>query len=722
MPNLIHKDVRPGNLWIGEAGQVRITGFGAASRQPRENYAASSFDVTTSALPYMAPEQTGRVNRSIDARSDLYSLGITLYELLVGALPFAATDPLEWFHCHTARLPSPPSMRMDGVPAVVEAIILKLMAKDPEDRYQTAAGVEHDLCRCLVDVRLGRNPALFELASHDVPKRLQIPEKLYNRDAEIRALVNAFERVQAHGLFELLLVSGYSGVGKSSLVNEFRRTLYSTRGLFAWGKFDQYKRHVPYATLTEAFQRLLKDILSGDTVELDRWRQALALALRGNGQLMIDLFPDLALILGVQPTLAAVSPQEAKNRFNLVFRQFVGVFAQPEHPLVLFLDDLQWLDAETLELLKQLTIEDEIPCLMLIGSYRSNEVQSSHPLGEALKDIAAARGGLDEIRLSPLTEADVDLLVAEALRAERPAIRPLADLVFEKTQGNPFFVLQFLTTLSIEGLLVFDCDAGVWRWDLERIRTSEITENVADLLAAKLVRYGPLALTVIKRLACLGNVAGSAALSVLADTSERLTDEILRGFVADGLLHRVEQGYAFSHDGVREAAYALVSEAERAATHLQIGRLLSDGLEPARVEEDLFFIVGQLNRGARLIGSAEERVRLAELNLAAGKRAIAAAAYETALSYLAAGRAMLPADSWTTHFRTTFELEFHQADCKFMTGEIAFAEKRFTMLARRCESSADHALIVESSDGGLFLPWAPANGDRTWCRVRGPDG
>lgn len=486
---LIHKDIKPANVLVDAAtGRVWLTGFGIASRLPRERQAPVPPEIIAGTFAYMAPEQTGRMNRSIDARSDLYALGITLYEMLTGALPFAATDPMEWVYCHIARRPTPPSERVDDIPNPVEAIVLKLLAKMAEERYQTAAGVEADLRACLTAWQAHGRINPFPLAAHDASDRLLIPEKLYGREAEIDALITAFDQVVTRGTTELVLVSGHAGIGKSSLVHELHKELVPPRGLFAAGKFDQYKRNIPYATLAQAFQSLVDQILSKSDAELSQWRSALLEALGPNGQLMVNLIPQLALIIGEQPPAPDLSPQDQQARFQLVFRKLLGVFARPEHPLALFLDDLQWLDSATLDLIEHLVGHPEVRHLLLIGAYRDNEVGPSHPLTRMLATIRDAGGRMREVRLRPFLPGDVEQLIAHALHTEHGHTRPLADLVSEKTAGNPFFTIQFLLNLADEGLLTFDGTATAWTWDLPRIRAKGFTDNVTDLMAAKLGR------------------------------------------------------------------------------------------------------------------------------------------------------------------------------------------------------------------------------------------
>src|SRR6266436_3229114 len=504
---LIHKDIKPANVLVDDVGNVWLTGFGIASRLPRERQAPAPPEVIAGTLAYMAPEQTGRMNRSVDSRSDLYALGVTFYEMLTGQLPFTAADPMEWVHCHIARQPMPPNERVGGVPATLSAIVMKLLAKTAEARYQTAAGVEADLRRCLAEWEATGRIETFALGAHDASDRLLIPEKLYGREREIGALIAVFNRVVDHRTTELALVSGYSGIGKSSVVHELHKALVPPRGLFASGKFDQYKRDIPYATLGQAFQSLVRSLLTQSEEELGRWRASLIDALGPNGQLMVNLVPELELVIGKQLPVAVLPPQDAQKRFQMVFRRLLAVFARKEHPLALFLDDLQWLDAATLDLLGHLVTHPEVRHLLLVGAYRDNEVSPAHPLLRTLEAVRSADGRVHEIVLEPLELDDVGRLVADALHCKPELARPLAELVQEKTGGNPFFAIQFLIALADEGLLAFDPVASAWQWNIDRIRAKSYADNVVDLMAGKLKRLSATTQEALKQLACLGNVA-----------------------------------------------------------------------------------------------------------------------------------------------------------------------------------------------------------------------
>jgi len=691
---LIHKDVKPENVLVDDAGHVWLTGFGIASRLPRERQAPAPPEIIAGTLAYMSPEQTGRMNRSMDTRSDLYSLGVTLYEMFTGALPFTAADPLEWVHCHIARQPVAPADRR-AVPEPLSAITMRLLAKNAEERYQTATGLGADLRRCLSEWQSHRRIDPFPLGTNDWSDRLLIPEKLYGRELEIEALLAAFDRVVAQGTSELVLVSGYSGVGKSSVVNELHKALVPPRGLFAAGKFDQYKRDVPYATLAQAFQILIRQILVKSETEVDHWRQALLEALGPNGQLIVNLIPEVEFVIGKQPPVAELPPQEARGRFQLVLRRFLGAFARPEHPLALFLDDLQWLDAATLELLERLTTDPDVRHVLVIGAYRDNEVSSSHPLMRTLAAICDAGARAQEIVLAPLGLDDVEGLIADALHCGPNSAGPLALLAYEKTGGNPFFAIQFLMALVEEGLVWFDRGAATWLWDLDRIRAKDYSSNVVDLMLGKLRRLPPHTQSALQQLACLGNVAETAILSVVFEKAEEEIHTALLEAVRTGLILRLEGSYAFLHDRIQEAAYALIPENERrAAVHLRIGKMLVADTPPGKLDEAIFEIVNQLNRASSLVTAPEEREQLAEFNLLAGTRSQASSAYGSALNYLTTGAALLTSDSWQRRRELCFALELARAHCESASGTIVEAEERLRSLSIRAVTTEERVSVA----------------------------
>ncbi len=691
---LVHKDLKPTHILVNCAdGHVRLTGFGLTTRLPRERQAPQPPETIAGTLAYMAPEQTGRMNRSIDSRSDLYALGVTLYQMLTGALPFTATDAMEWVHCHIARTPVPPGLRAN-VPAVVSNIVMKLLAKTAEERYQTAAGVAHDLQRCLADWQRQHRIDDFPLDEHGTPDRLLIPEKLYGRERDVNRLCATFARVMQSSVPELVLVSGYSGIGKSSVVNELHKTLVASRGLFASGKFDQYKRDIPYATLVQAFRSLVRSLLGKPDAELAAWRDALREALAPNARLMTDLIPELKLIIGEPPPVPELEPQQAQRRFLLLFRRFIGVFARPEHPLALFLDDLQWLDAATLDLIESLLTDPDLRHVLLIGAYRDNEVDASHPLSRKLQAIRSAGGRIEDITLAPLGTADIQQMIAEALYRDPEHIAPLAQLVEEKTGGNPFFVIQFLQALVEEDLLTFDHDARAWRWQTDRIHAKGYTDNIVDLMVGKLARLPAQTQQALQQLACLGNAADLSDLSTVLGTDDTQTHAVLWEAIRQELLERQDDAYAFVHDRVHEAAYSLIPEDTRAEAHLRIGRLLAARIPAARHEEAIFDIVGQLNRGATLITEWPEREQLAAFNLVAGRRAKASTAYGSALAYVTTGAELLRDECWEHQHELMFALELDRAECEFLTGQLPRAEARLAALSRRAITTVERARVA----------------------------
>lgn len=693
--SLLHKDIKPAHIVVDcSDGRPRFTGFGLASRLPRERQAPEAAETLAGTLAYMAPEQTGRMNRSIDSRSDLYALGVTFYQMLTGELPFAASDAMEWVHCHIARQAVAPERRVPSLPKVLSSLVMKLLAKTAEDRYQSAAGVEQDLRRCLADWEAGRVLTEFALDEHSIPDRLLVPEKLYGREQEVASLVAAFERSVSGEACGLLLVSGYSGIGKTSVVSELHKALVPPRGLFASGKFDQYKRDIPYATLVQAFQQLVRMLLGKNDRELMQWRSELEQALEGEGQLLNELIPELRLIIGEQPELPVLEPQQAHRRFLRLLKRFIGVFARPEHPLALFLDDLQWLDAATLDLLDDLLSSAELRHVMLVGAYRSNEIDDSHPLSVTLRRLASAQVRIEEIQLTPLKRQHLEQMIAEALHCRAEQIRPLALLVHEKTAGNPFFAIQFLHALVEEGLLSFDYEFRQWRWDAALIHAKGYTDNVVDLMLGKLARLPQQTQHVLQQLACLGNLADSGTLASVLDMPRAQLHQALWEAIRQELVERQEGAYAFAHDRIHEAAYSLIPQTERAAAHLRIGRLLAAHVSPRQREEAIFEIVGQLNRGMELINAAVERERLAELNLLAGQRAKASAAYAAALSYFATGAELLDRTVRRERRDLLFALELGRAECEFATGLLAAAEKRLEGLGDIAQGTAEQTVVA----------------------------
>ncbi|WP_437522040.1 AAA family ATPase [Sorangium sp. So ce726] len=694
--HVIHKDIKPQNLlYSPDTGEVKITDLGIATLSPREAQVLSHVGLIEGTLAYMAPEQTGRINRWVDERTDLYSLGITFYQMLTGALPFRANDPVEWVYCHIAQTPQPPHTLVPSIPPLLSAMVLKLLAKAAEERYQSAAGLRYDLDECFARWRASGAIAPFPLGQRDRSDRFQIPQRLYGRERAVEALLAVFERAVAQGRPELALVSGYSGIGKSSLVAELHRPVVRERGFFLSGKFDQTARDVPYSAFLQTFRALFQEILGASEEQVERWRLRLREALGQNGRLLAELLPELTLLLGPQPPVPELPPTEAQSRLLATLQRFVAACAQKEHPVALFLDDLQWADAASLQLLQQLATHADAAHLLLIGAYRDNEVGAEHPLRLALAEARKRGAVISDIVLAPLSPAHVGALVAEAVHAPEADVEPLSQLVYDKTAGNPFFVLQFLIALHDEGLIAFDADEGAWRWDIAAIRDKGFTDNVVELMAGKLKRLSVPTRDALKLAACLG---GSVDLDTLAVVAGRPAEELrdaLEEAVREGLLLRQGGAYRFLHDRVQQAATSLIPAGQLAEVHLRIGQLLLKGQRPEERDVALFDVVGHLNRGASLIRSQTERDDLAALNLRAGRKAKAAAAYQSAAALFAAGLSLLAPASWETKHELTYNLTLERARAAYITGGFDEAERLLEALMERARIRSEAAAVVE---------------------------
>ncbi len=681
--NIIHKDIKPENILIHPTtGEVKITGFGIATQLPRERRPIQKSRIIEGSFPYMSPEQTGGMNRVIDNRSDLYSLGVVFFKMLTLRFPFDAQDPLEWVHCHVARPAPSPRTVIPHIPQPISDIVLKLLSKMAEDRYQTASGVKEDLNLCRTQLLLAGCIETFVLGTHDISDKLQIPQILYGREMELGVLKNAFHRVVNTNRAELTLVSGYSGIGKSALVQELLSSIVGVRGFFLSGKFDQYKRNIPYATLAQAFRSLISEFLGENEQTLSQWRNRLVAALEANARLITDLIPEVELILGPQPKVPTLGLLQDQERFQLVFTRFVGVFARAEHPLVLFLDDLQWTDQGSLQLLEHLITELSSVPFFIIGAYRDKEVVSPHPLLITIEKIRAARRLVDHIVLFPLSLPHLTHLVANTLRQLPEQVSDLAELLFEKTGGNPFFAIQFLTELQHDGLLFFDYVLSQWKWDLKRIRSKGYTDNVVDLMVARIGHLAPETQEILKLVASVGNSTDASLLARVSEQDEGAIHQSLFGALQEGLLLRTGNTYLFAHDRIQQAAYSFIPQEERPGYHLRIGRLMLKSISEADLNDRIFEIVNQFTPGHALL-TLEERQHLSELSLIAGRKAKAAAAYIAAVNYFSMGMLLLQTDSWSSHYVLTFELHLERARAEFLIGNLELAKDLLAELRDR---------------------------------------
>jgi len=689
---IIHRDIRPANLLVArESGNVLLADVSLATGQDQ---AFSSAGRATRPVDwaYLSPEQTGRMHRTVDYRTDFYSLGVTLYRMLTGRLPFTAHDPLEWAHCHIARIPPSPCDIAPDVPQLVSAIVMKLLAKLPEDRYQSMRGVHADLDRCLAQWRSSRSIAPFSLGSNDFSDRFQIPRKLYGRDQERATLLAAFDRMATSGQAALVTVSGYSGIGKSALVDELHQPIVAKRGYFIAGEFDQYQRDIPYATLTQALRDLVQQLLAENEECIAAWRQQIQAAVGINGQLIVDVLPQVELIIGPQAPVAALPPVEAQNRFRLVFQRFLAVFSSKEHPLTLFLDDLQWADAASLLFIEHLLTQPDTRFLLLIAAYRDNEVDAAHPLTGTLEAIR--HGGttiMVDLRLAPLSILHLNQLVADTLHAPSSSCEPLTRVIFERTEGNPFFFTQFLDALHKEGVLRHDPKDHAWRWSLDQIRGRDFADNVADLMVGKLRRLPAPAQEALQLAACLGNKFDLRHLALVGGLAEDETWQRLSAAVREDLILCAEGHGKFLHDRIQQAAYAQIPEARRAGVHLHIGRTLAARLTLGEIDSHLFDVATQFNLGAALLIDPEEKTRVAEIHLRAGRKAKASVAYASACGYLTAGMALFDEEDWNSRYELLYSLWLECAECEFLRGNFDAAERSIATLLRTAASKVDQA-------------------------------
>lgn len=708
--NIIHKDINPSNIvWNQKTGRLKLIDFGISTVLSREVSTFRNPNLLEGTLAYISPEQTGRMNRAIDYRTDFYSLGVTFYELLTGQLPFPNQDALELVHCHIARQPVISCDRTD-IPPVISEIVLKLMAKNAEDRYQSAYGIKADLEECLQQWHLGQINS-FPLSQHDVSSKFQIPQKLYGREQEISTLLAAIERV-SQGNNEMMLVTGYSGIGKSSLVQEIYKPITKQQGYFISGKFDQFQRNIPYSSLVQAFRSLIRQLLTENQAQIDTWRSKLLVAFGSNGQVIIDVIPEVELIVGSQPAVTQLPAAEAQNRFNLVFQNFIRVFTQAEHPLVLFLDDLQWSDRASLKLIELLMSASKNRYLLIIGAYRDNEVSASHPLLLTVDEIRKLGATVNEIFLSNLSLPNITQLIADTLNYSQEKVKSLAELVLNKTHGNPFFINEFLKLLYTEELLTFDFHSGTWQWNLAQIEIREITDNVVELMASKVRRLGEKTQEVLKLAACIGNPLGLETLAIvyeksLRETAADLWEAIAAGLVLplsdtyklihfdiQGLATQVKVEYKFAHDRIQQAAYSLISEAQKQVVHYQVGQLLLENTPPPTREQKIFDIVNQLNLGCNCIKQQIEKDDLAQLNLKAGKKAKASAAYEGALTYLMVGINLL-GESWQRRYDLTLALFVEAVEAAYLCGQFEQMESLASVVLQKANILLDKMKVYE---------------------------
>ncbi|MBD2578035.1 ATP-binding sensor histidine kinase [Oscillatoria sp. FACHB-1406] len=742
---IIHKDIKPANLLIHSDSQhLQLIDFSIASLLPKETQKIQNPNVLEGTLAYLSPEQTGRMNRVIDYRTDFYSVGVTLYELLTGQLPFQAEEPLDLVYCHIAQSPIPPHELKPEISPQLSAIVLKLMAKNAEDRYLTALGFQYDLQQCLNQWEETGNITAFELGLGDLcdsrrgcaQARLLVPEKLYGRESEVSQLLEAFERVSGRvgdktsihsshsssraATSEIMLVAGFSGIGKTAVINEVHKPIVRQRGYFIKGKFDQFNRDLPLSAFVQAFRDLIGQLLGESDARLEEWKTQILDALRESGQAIINTIPELERIIGKQPPVPELSGTAAQNRFNVLFEKFVRVFAKKEHPLVIFLDDLQWVDPASLNLLQLLTSEANGGYLLILGAYRDNEVDGSHPLMLSLDEIRKAGAVLNTIGLLPLAERTVNQLVADTLNCSLEIAQPLVELVYQKTQGNPFFINQFLKASYEEGWIRFQPELKRWQYNPIGIRQVASSDNVMEFLGQQLQKLPALTQEVLKLAACIGNQFDLETLAIVCEQSPVETATDLWRALEEELVLPQSEGYKFylsggegenyasfsttalqsptykfTHDRIQQAAYSLIPESQKQATHHQIGQLLLNNYSNSETSERLLEIVRHLNLARDFIARQQDRDILARLNLQAAQKALASTAYEAAEIYLQAGLELLAADCWQEQYELALELHVTATSVAYTNGHFQKMEQRASIVLQHARTLLEKVKIYE---------------------------
>ncbi|WP_375496134.1 AAA family ATPase [uncultured Nostoc sp.] len=711
---IIHKDIKPANILINpETKQVKLIDFSIASLLPRETQTLINPNVLEGTLAYISPEQTGRMNRGIDYRTDFYSLGVTFYELLTGVLPFQSNDPMELVHCHIAK--QPPSVIRDEIPQVLSDIVMKLMAKNAEDRYQSALGLKFDLENCLHQLQSTGIIKGFEIGKRDVCDRFIIPDKLYGRKIEVENLLQAFERVSL-GATEMMLVAGFSGIGKTAVVNEVHKPIVQQRGYFIKGKYDQFQRNIPFSAFVQAFRDLMGQLLTESDVQIQQWKSNILEAVGENGQVIIEVIPELSRIIGIQPAVPELSGTAAQNRFNSIFQKFISVFTTKKHPLVMFLDDLQWADSASFKLVELLMGEDS-GYLLLIGAYRDNEVSPIHPLMMTLEEMHKVGAVINSITLQVLSENTLNRLVADTLNCIHDLAIPLTQLIYQKTQGNPFFSTQFLKALYEDKLIVFNSELGCWQCDITLVKQAALTDDVVEFMAQQLQKLPFSTQGILKLAACIGNQFNLMTLAAVSQQSENETaaalwkalqealvlpqSEIYKFYIADEeAIYQQEMShvvnYKFSHDRIQQAAYSLILDKDKQATHLQIGRLLLSKTSDGEQTDKLFDIANQLNMGISLIADDVEKSKVAQINLNAAQKARRATAYSAAFSYAEKGMSLLDDNSWQRQYNITLSLHNIAADTAFLTGRFAEVTQLMQVVKLNSQTVVDNLAVYEA--------------------------
>jgi predicted ATPase/CheY-like chemotaxis protein len=710
---VIHAALSSSNIVIQQtSGVVKIIDFALSTKNHREFQHSINLKQYEHLLAYISPEQTGRMNRDIDTRTDFYSLGVVFYELLCGHVPFSdAGDLMEIVYCHIAKIPIPPHLVNSDVPKPISDIVMQLLAKNSDDRYQSIYGIKMDLITCKHQLNVNEYiDTQFAVRTFDVSPTFRINQRLYGRENEIIQLQRIFNLVSRGTVnSSLLLVYGYSGIGKTSLINEIHRPLIRDRGYFISGKFDQFKRNIPYFSIIQAFRQLVLLLLTEPEAKILYWKTKLLEVLGTRGQVIIDVIPEVELIIGPQPTIPVLGPIETQNRFNNTFLQFVQVFSNRSHPLVIFLDDLQWCDSPTLNLLELMVCSDDIQYLLVIGAYRDNEVNDMHSLSKTLNSIESVKP-IHRIALDALDEDHVNSMISDSLNCSKLKTEALAHLVYIKTRGNPFFVILFLNNLVQENLIYFDHKLGVWKWVDDSIieQHTSITDNVVDMTLRRIQKLPADTQNLLYLAACIGSNFELKLLSLISGMTMRETLFILYPAIHDGLVLKISGDdiewleensngsitFSFLHDRVQQAAYEQGSHEERELTHLKLGRLMLNSSSNPEQDDSLFDILSHFRYAKALIQDDQERLELAELLLQAGKRAKASTAYHPAANHLAFGVELLPPDCWESQYNLTYNLYKDLSETEYLRLNRTEAERLYPYIVERARTDLEKIDIL----------------------------
>ncbi|MDJ1182965.1 trifunctional serine/threonine-protein kinase/ATP-binding protein/sensor histidine kinase [Roseofilum casamattae] len=716
--SIIHKDIKPANILIvPQTQKVKLIDFSIATVLSKETQVVQTPNILEGTLAYLSPEQTGRMNRGIDYRSDFYALGVTFYELLTGALPFTSNDALELIHAHIARSPEPIEFLIvlggDSCPPMLSKIVMKLMAKNAEDRYHSALGLKYDLEKCRDGYREYGRIEGFPLGERDICDRFLIPEKLYGREREIQQLLAAFDRVAA-GDREMMLVSGFSGIGKTAVVNEIHKPITRQKGYFIKGKYDQFNRNIPFSAIVQSFRKLMAQLLSESALHLARWKEEILAAVGENGRVLSEVIPELKEVIGEQPAVVELSGSAAQNRFNLLLQKIIAVFATAEHPLVIFLDDLQWADSASLHLIKMLVEDSDTEYLLLLGAYRDNEVFPAHPLMTILDELQKKQASVSTIALDVLPIHHVNRLVAETLSCTEDIARSLTELVYQKTKGNPFFTTQFLKGLHEDNLIVFNANLGYWECDLVQVTDASLTDDVVEFMTARLQKLPGKTQEILKLAAFIGNQFDLDTLAIVCDAAIEdvaihlwsalkegailpITEayKFFQDAITSSLTEPEQISYRFLHDRVQQAAYQLESDRSQARMHYQIGQRLLNHLNSIERDRKLLDIVNHFNQAISLIRDPQEQQNLIELNLKAGAKAKTALAYQAAMAYYNTARILLADRSWETHYSTYLKVYSESVETAFLCGKFDEMEEWSDAVFQHAKTFLDRIKVYE---------------------------